>query len=161
MIENISNSSSYNKLFTTKFETTKKSSSKSKKKDYSKIKMLIASLSAAKTSFEASIYVTKLREELASLQTSASTDDSAMIRKVKKIIQNGDKKVRNLQNEEKLEQEKQQAEIKGDKVSEKEITSELNKKRKSRQSKEHIKLPNDNNSLVPEPMTVENLNVTI
>ena len=75
--------------------------------------------------------------------------------------QNGDKKVRNLQNEEKLEQEKQQAEIKGDKVSAKEITSELNKKRKSRQSKENIKLPNDNNSLVPEPMTVENLNVTI
>lgn len=154
MQTNITGISSYTKTFA-KSGTV----SKTTKKDYTKIKMLIASLSSAKTSLEASIYVSKLRGELASLQAS---DDSAMIKKVKKIIQNGDKKIINLQKEEKLEQEKREAEIKGDETSAKEISAELKKKRKEHRLKENIKLPNDNNNITSsEPMTIENLNVTI
>ena len=66
--------------------------------DTSYIKILIAQLAAAKTSAEASDYIVKLNIELSKLQS--SNKNAILINKIKKVIQNGNKKVSQLKEEE-------------------------------------------------------------
>ena len=76
------------------------SENSSDKTDTSYIKILIAQLAAAKTSLEASDYIVKLNIELSKLQS--SNKNAVLINKIKKVIQNGNKKVSQLKEEEKL-----------------------------------------------------------
>lgn len=139
-------------------EAKKQNSSEnpSDKTDTSYIKILIAQLAAAKTSAEASDYIVKLNIELSKLQS--SNKNAILINKIKKVIQNGNKKVSQLKEEEKLESKRKSAEMKRDSETASALDATIKEKKRKRVLKENNNLPNLDES---GPISLENISVSL
>ena len=139
-------------------DTKKQNSSEnsSDKTDTSYIKILIAQLAAAKTSLEASDYIVKLNIELSKLQS--SNKNAVLINKIKKVIQNGNKKVSQLKEEEKLENKRKSAEIKKDTETASALDATLKEKKRKRILRENNNLPNLDKS---DPISLDNISVSL
>lgn len=120
-------------------KTDDNSSGENSGSNESEIKILIAQLQAAKSSFEASLYLTKIKAALSKIQ--GSDENLPLINKVKKIIQSGNKKVEQLKEEEALAAEKKKAEINNDREEVSEIDADIQKKRRRHMVKENDILP--------------------
>ena len=124
--------------------------------DTSYIKILIAQLAAAKTSAEASDYIVKLNIELSKLQS--SNKNAILINKIKKVIQNGNKKESQLKEEEKLESKRKSAEMKRDSETASALDATIKEKKRRRVLKENNNLPNLDES---GPISLENISVSL
>jgi len=114
-------------------------SESSDSQDTSGIKILAAQLAAAKSSVEASLYLAKLKIELSKIQNTKS--NLALINKVKKVIQNGNKKVSQLKEEEELESKRKSAESKNDKETASSLDDTIKEKKRKRILRENNDLP--------------------
>ncbi len=163
MESNITQTNSYNSVSANNYTQSQQTSaanksgsrSSSESIDTSYIKILIAQLAAARTSLEASDYVIKLNIELSKLEVSNKT--LTIRNKIKKVIQNGNKKVSQLKEEEKLESKRKIAELKKDNKSFSKLDNTIKEKKRKRISEENNNIPKLDNT---DPINLDNISVS-